>query len=81
MAKKLQLTITKVDAPVFDGEVESVTLPGVAGELTLMADHEPLITPLKEGLVRVKVGQVEIQEFAIESGTLEVSHNHATVLI
>ena len=79
--KKLQLTITRVDAPVFDGEVESVTLPGAAGQLTLMADHEPLITPLREGTLIIRTSDEQHQQFDIDSGTLEVSQNHATVLI
>lgn len=78
--KKLNLTISKVDGPVFDGEVDSVRLPGIEGEMTILANHEPLISPLAEGKI-VVVADGETKEFSIITGTLEISHNHATILI
>ena len=79
--KLLKLTISKVDAPVFDGEVISVTVPGSEGEMTILADHEALITVLKAGKLSVKTETGEVMEYAVISGTLEISNNHATVLI
>lgn len=79
--KLLKLTISKVDTPVFDGEVISVMVPGVDGEMEILANHEPLISPLKAGVITIKKADGERSEHEIESGTLEISHNHATVLI
>lgn len=82
MAEKLlKLTISKVDAPVFDGEVISVIVPGVDGEMEILANHESLISPLKAGVITVKKTDGERSEHEIESGTLEISQNHATILI
>ena len=78
--KLLQLTISRVDGSVFEGEVTSVSVPGVAGDMEILADHEALISPLKEG--EIKVNTLDGQEkFEIKSGTLEISNNHATILI
>ena len=77
----LKLTITRVDGPVFDGEVISVAVPGAAGDMELMAGHESLISPLKAGEVRVKKADGTIGTFSLTLGTLEVSNNHATILI
>jgi len=77
----LKLTISKVDGPVFDGEVVFVTVPGIAGEMTLLANHEALISPLKVGKITLATETGERQEFTIESGTLEISNNHSTILI
>jgi F-type H+-transporting ATPase subunit epsilon len=79
--KLLKLTIARVDGPVFDGEVVSVAVPSVSGNLELLADHEALITPLKKGMIRIKKGDGEVETFELERGTLEVSHNHTTILI
>ena len=81
MAKLLKLTISKVDAPVFDGPVASVTVPGTEGEMTILADHEALISVLRAGTVTVRPEAGDIKTFDIEQGTIEISHNHATVLI
>ena len=77
----LKLTISRVDAPVFDGEVVSVHVPGTAGEMEIMANHEPLISPLKAGVITIKKENGEKESHEIESGTLEISNNHATILI
>lgn len=77
----LNLTVSKVDAPVFEGEVISVQLPGVEGEMEVLANHEALITPLKAGTVTIKKADGETEQHEIQGGTLEISNNHATVLI
>ncbi|MEM9336265.1 MAG: hypothetical protein AAGA35_00215 [Patescibacteria group bacterium] len=80
MAKLLKLTISKVDGPVFDGAVASVHVPGIDGEMEILANHEPLISPLKAGKVTVKKESGE-ESYDIQAGTLEISNNHATILI
>jgi F-type H+-transporting ATPase subunit epsilon len=79
--KLLNLTIAKVDAAVFREPVRSVTLPGSDGALTLLANHEPFITPLTAGDITIETETGETTTIAISEGTLEVSHNTATVLI
>ena len=79
--KLLNLTISRVDMPVFDGPVVSVTVPGLAGEMTILAEHTALISPLKQGSIMVRRENGEEESFDIESGTLEVSQNHATILV
>ena len=81
MAKFLKLTIARVDGPVFDGEVVSVTLPGTEGEMTIMADHEPLVSALKAGTVTVRPATGDNPAYSLQNGTVEVRDNHATILI
>ena len=79
--KLLQLTISRVDAPVFDGGVVSVTVPGSEGEMTLMADHVALISALKPGIITIKQADGSVIVHELTSGTLEVHDNNATILI
>jgi F-type H+-transporting ATPase subunit epsilon len=79
--KFLKFTISRVDEPIFDGEILSVTLPGIAGEMTILPQHTALISPLKKGIVSYKKADGEVARLEIESGTLEISQNHATVLV
>jgi F-type H+-transporting ATPase subunit epsilon len=79
--KFLQLTISRVDGPIFDGRVLFVTVPGIAGEMTLLSEHTPLISPLKAGTLHYKKEDGTQESHDITSGTLEVSGNHATILI
>lgn len=77
----LNLTITKVDAPIFSGAVLSVQVPGTLGQMEIMANHTALISPLKEGVITIKQPDGAKETHQINSGTIEVSHNHATILI
>ncbi|OGG41821.1 hypothetical protein A2837_01245 [Candidatus Kaiserbacteria bacterium RIFCSPHIGHO2_01_FULL_46_22] len=79
--KLLNLTIARVDMPVFDGEAISVTVPGTAGDMTLLADHTPIISPLKAGTILIKKENGEQESISIDSGVLEMNDNHATILI
>ena len=77
---QLNLTITKLDGPIFNGQANAVTLPGVTGQLTVLPRHTALITPLRAGTITVNQ-DTEAKTFAVEEGLLEVSQNQATVLI
>jgi len=79
--KLLQLNISRVNGPVFEGEVASVSVPGVDGDMTILANHEALISPLRTGVVVVTKMDGEVETHEILSGTLEISDNTATVLI
>ena len=77
----LNLHIAQVNHVLFEGEAESVTLPGYDGELTVLGQHEPLITTLKEGTITVRPNNGSEQTFEINQGILEVSNNKAVVLV
>jgi len=79
--KLLQLTIARIDAPVFTGGVVSVTVPGTEGEMTLLADHEAIISALKEGIITYRLPDATAETISITQGTLEVRDNVATILI
>lgn len=78
----MHVVIAKVDEVLFDGEAYSLTVPGAAGEMTVLAHHEPLITTLKKGDLRVRVmPNAEPKIFPIAGGVLEVRTDGATVIL
>lgn len=80
--KTFHLTVAKVGENLFDGEALSVTLPGTEGVFTVLAHHEPFVSQLKTGMVKVKDTEGKMQTFSIEtSGIAEISNNQATVLL
>jgi F-type H+-transporting ATPase subunit epsilon len=76
----MHLVIAKVDQVFFDGNVESVTVPGSQGEMTILGEHMPLITTLRPGTVTVRVDGSE-QSMQIDGGILEVNREGATVVL
>jgi F-type H+-transporting ATPase subunit epsilon len=59
--------------------VESVTVPGAMGELTLLPQHAALMTALQPGPLVVRKGGVET-DIALSGGFLEIMNDKITIL-
>lgn len=78
----LYLTISSVTENLFDGEAISATIPTTTGEITILPDHEPLISTLTKGSIIVRINKdAEPKRIHIESGVLEISGTRATILV
>ena len=75
------LNIITQDRIIYQGKVSAVTLPGEKGELTVLPNHIPLITPLTEGKIKVQDANKKELFFEIESGVLEVNQVEMNVLV
>jgi F-type H+-transporting ATPase subunit epsilon len=76
----LKLRIIAPDRMVFEGDVESVTLPGTVGSFTVLDRHAPIISSLENGKIVYKDanGQTDI---VVRSGFAEVSHNILSICV
>ena len=74
------LSISALDKKIFEGEAESLTLPGVDGELTILKGHIPLVTSLKDGELRLKSSKKE-EKFSNRGGVLQVAPQKVIVLV
>ncbi len=75
----LKLEIITPDAKIFEGDVESVYLPGLEGDMGVFPMHEPLISALVAGEVRYTVkGHTEV--LAIGEGFAEITGNSVGIL-
>jgi len=82
MARPFHLTVARVDENLFDGEVASVVLPGKEGVFQVLSGHEPFVSELREGQIRVVAENGETYHFDIpSSGIAEISSNQATILL
>ncbi len=72
--------IAHVNNVLYNGSAESLTVPGTEGEMTILPHHEPLVSTLKAGVIRVRTEDNE-ETFTIAKGLIEVSNNQATVLL
>ena len=75
------LVIASVGDSRFDGAATSATIPTMAGEITVLPHHEPLVTTLRPGAITVRTSINEPQKFEVESGVLECSGNRVVVLL
>ncbi|MEK9148874.1 MAG: hypothetical protein AAB267_02370 [Candidatus Desantisbacteria bacterium] len=71
----MQVEIATPEGVLFSGEADSVTAPGIIGEMGILNDHAPLIAGLLEGKVRVNQKEIETK-----AGFLKVSDNRIIII-
>ncbi|ART63259.1 F0F1 ATP synthase subunit epsilon [Kushneria marisflavi] len=76
----MQCSIVSAERNIFAGEVERVVAISVLGEMGILRGHEPTLTALKPGPVRIVHEGGEEEVFYVSSGFLEVQPNMVIVL-
>ena len=77
----MKLDILTPQKPLFSGEVDSVTLPGVSGAFTILADHAPMISSLRmDGEISYTQNH-KMETLVIGGGFVEVWKNQVTVCV
>ena len=80
MMKKLHLNIVSPEKELFNGEVESVTLPGTMGSFSILPQHAPIVSSLGTGKL-IYATDGEEHELDIQSGFVEMSNGRVAVCI
>ena len=76
----LSLEVITAERIVLDDQgIDVIIAPGSVGELAILPQHAPLITPLSAGELRVRKG-IEEQAYFVAGGFLEVLRDKVTVL-
>jgi F-type H+-transporting ATPase subunit epsilon len=65
---------------LFSGDVESVSIPGTEGEMTILLAHAPLLSTLKPGVVTVTKPGGSADRIFVRGGMVEVNPQGLTVL-
>ena len=92
----MNIKILTPEFVVFDGEVDSVLLPGKNGDFHIMKNHAPIVSSLVNGKVRVFTNAIQNENFAkfftkeneknsvfsysINSGVVEFSNDKGIIL-
>lgn len=76
---ELNLEIITPEKPIFNDQIEAVTIPGTMGGFQILKDHAPLISSFEVGVIKVKKDAAETF-YTTSGGTVEVSHNKVLVL-
>ena len=76
----LELRIVSPERIEYDGQVESVLVPGSIGQFEILQDHAPIISTLQNGEVvyTTKEGRVSL---SIQGGFVEVQKNVVSVCV
>ena len=80
MADKLSLEVVTPFRTVLNEDVDSVTLPGIEGELGILPEHVPLLTTLDTGIMSYVNSSGNTQAIAVHWGYAQVDGNNVRVL-
>lgn len=80
MATQFNLDIVSAEKKIFAGQVVSVRVTGVDGELGVYAGHTPLLTAIQPGMVKYTLDDDSEEFVYVSGGFLEVQPNVVTVL-
>lgn len=80
MAAPLTVDIVAPDRTLWSGTAKRVIAPSVEGEIGLLANHEPILSLLQAGTVRV-LGENGVEnEFPIKRGFISFDHNVVNIV-
>ena len=81
MTSKFDLSIISAESKVFEGEVESVLVPGMIGDFLVLSNHAPCISSIRPGYLEFSEGISKKQRYFVSGGIIEVSNNMVSVLV
>ncbi|MBO5537889.1 MAG: ATP synthase F1 subunit epsilon [Prevotella sp.] len=76
----LKLKIISPEKIEFDGEVESVLVPGTMGQFEILTDHAPIISTLDKGFVEYGTREGK-RRLNILGGFVEVKKNEVSLCV
>ena len=81
MTIMLKLKIVSPERIAFDGEVESVLVPGSQGQFEILNNHAPIISTLDKGVVEYGLSKGQKVQLEILGGFVEVQQNVVSLCV
>lgn len=75
----MTLKIISPTQTIFEGEVQSVTLPGTMGQFTVLNNHAALISTLAPGNIMYTTTDSQSPSFQIPGGIADIRNNIISV--
>ncbi len=76
----MKIEIITPDKKVFEGDVQSIRVPGKKGSFQVLKDHAPIISTLENGPVIIVDQAGTETRYEINGGVIEVKQNKIILL-
>jgi len=76
----MHLEIITPEKKLFEGDVQSVKLPGKSGEFEILNNHASIVATLIKGNIRIIKKDSSIDNFEVNGGVIEMNNNKVIVL-
>ena len=81
LSRSFHLEVRTPEQLIYEGDVTSVTAPGVEGNFQILVGHIPFLTALDVGEIRISESSDTPQLMATSGGVFEVLRTGVTVLV
>ena len=78
---QLEVDLVSADRKVWSGAAKQVSAPAADGEIGILAGHTPLLSVLRDGVVRVTAVDGDDVTVGISGGFLSVDSDTVTVVV
>jgi len=76
----MKIEIITPDKKVYEGDINSIRVPGRKGSFQVLKDHAPIISTLENGPVIIVDQEGNEMRYEINGGVIEVKHNRIILL-
>lgn len=80
MAEAFKFELVSPERLLVSEDVESVVIPGAEGEMTVLANHSPVMTTVKPGVVTVKPVSGPEERYVVFGGFADILPSGCTLL-
>jgi F-type H+-transporting ATPase subunit epsilon len=80
MAESFNFELVSPEQLLLSAKVTEIVLPGSEGEMTVMANHSPVMTTIRPGVVTVKQEDGVTQKFVVFGGFADILPTSCTLL-
>ncbi|MET3793311.1 F0F1 ATP synthase subunit epsilon [Aquamicrobium terrae] len=80
MAEAFQFELVSPERLLVSEKIESVVIPATEGEMTVMANHAPVMTTIKPGVVTVKTAAGQQERYVVFGGFADILPAGCTLL-
>ncbi len=77
----MQLEIISPTETLFSGEIYLIQVPGTKGSFEVLKNHEPIVSSLEAGKIKIITPEGKEKFFDIKDGLIEVKKNVINVLV
>ena len=79
MSEQFSFKLVTPEKTFMEGDASMIVLPGIEGDMGILADHSNIITSMRPGLIKV-IGTNEEKLFFVEEGFIKFSNNELLVV-
>ena len=76
----MKIEILTPDKKIYEGDIDSVRVPGEKGSFQVLKYHAPIISTLDKGIVYIVEQSGTEKTFEIDGGVIEVKANKIVLL-